>query len=71
MVHFVLVPALLLGGPVFATLKALEGATLRKLEGDCPRCRAPGLFVVGGRFRPQRNVTCDRCGNLLALTARQ
>jgi hypothetical protein len=68
--HFVLVPGLLLTGPVLATLKMLETSTLEALAGDCPRCKKPGVFHVGGRFKEKRNVVCDGCGNLLELAVK-
>lgn len=66
-VHFFLVPALLAAGPLFFALRISETSTLQALSGDCPRCKKPGQFVGGGRFKLPRNVTCDGCGNLLEL----
>lgn len=65
--HFVLVPTLLIAGPVIFALRITESSTLQSLAGDCPRCKKPGQFVTGGRFKLPRNVTCDGCGNLLEL----
>jgi hypothetical protein len=65
--HWVLVPGLLLAGPVLFVVRFTETATLQALEADCPRCQKAGVFSPGGRFKLPRNVTCDGCGNLLEL----
>ena len=65
--HFVLVPGLLITGPTLAVIKLTERSTLEGLAGDCPRCKKAGVFHAGGRFKERRNVVCDGCGNLLEL----
>ena len=66
--HWILVPSLLLSGPILFVLRFTERTTLMELKGDCPKCKAPGKFLAGGRFKSPKSVNCDGCGNLLELT---
>lgn len=65
--HFVLVPALLVTGVVLAIVRLREGATLAALEGACPRCKAPRRRENLGRFHDGRAVHCDGCGEQIQL----
>lgn len=67
--HFVLVPGLLLGGVVLAAQRLREDQTLARVEGRCPRCGATLDATPGGRFRLPRSVQCVHCKNTLTLTA--
>lgn len=66
-VHLVASALLFIAGPVVAISRFLEAATLRRVEGQCPRCQAPGKFLAGGKFKSPKNVPCDGCGNLLEM----
>ena len=63
LLHFILVPSLLIAGVVLGVSRLREDVTLATIEGACPRCRTPRTFVVGGRFTEGRAVHCDGCGN--------
>jgi hypothetical protein len=67
--HFVLVPGFLIGGVVLAAVRLREDRTLARVEGTCPRCRAPLDAAPGGRFRLPRLVQCRQCKNTLTLAA--
>jgi hypothetical protein len=65
--HFVLVPGLLLAGPVLAALRLREGRRLVEIRGACPRCGVRQQFRPGGRLRPRRTIDCPRCHSDLTL----
>lgn len=67
--HFVLVPLLLVAGPLLAARRLGEVRTLLRLEGRCPRCGLAQTFETGGRFPPRRPVTCARCRSELTVEA--
>ena len=69
-VHFVLVPTLVLAGVVLAVLRLREDRSLLELTGTCPRCKGPGRFGHAGRFREGREVHCDGCGSQVAVRTR-
>jgi hypothetical protein len=67
--HFVLVPGLLVGGVVLAAMRLREDRALARVRGICPRCGAPLDLTPGGRFRLPRTVQCLHCRNELTLSA--
>jgi hypothetical protein len=67
--HFVLVPGLVVGGVVLAAMRLREDRTLARVQGVCPRCAAPLDLTPGGRFRLPRTVQCVHCRNELTLSA--
>jgi hypothetical protein len=67
--HFVLVPGLVVGGVVLAAQRLREDRTLARVEGRCPRCGASVDATPGGRFRLPRSVQCIHCRNTLTLMA--
>src|SRR5262249_51289099 len=66
--HFVLVPGLVIGGVVLAVKWLREDRTLMRIEGRCPRCGASVDATPGGRFRLPRSVQCIHCKNTLTMT---
>lgn len=65
--HFVLVPALLIAGPVAAYARYREERTLLGYEGVCPAC---GAALEERRALPSREevaLRCDACGRGLVL----
>ncbi|MBI1947315.1 MAG: hypothetical protein HYS27_16595 [Deltaproteobacteria bacterium] len=70
LLHFVLVPALFVLGPVVAALRLFERVSLVAVRGACPRCAVERVFHASGRFRDGRTLHCDGCGNDLALRSR-
>lgn len=67
LLHFVLVPTLLLLGPVLAFARVREAVSLRAVRGACPRCQVERTFPGSGRFRDGCGLHCDGCGNDIAL----
>jgi hypothetical protein len=65
--HFVLVPSLILGGPLVAIFRGSEAARLKSLKGACPRCKVDRVFELGLRHLKKRTFTCDGCGNLIDI----
>lgn len=70
--HFVLVPSLLLLGPIMGVLRVREAESLQAVRGRCPRCLLDRTFAASGRFKDGQGVHCDGCGNeiLLRIQAR-
>ncbi|MBI5170884.1 MAG: hypothetical protein HZA61_15450 [Candidatus Eisenbacteria bacterium] len=67
--HFVLVPSLLVAGPVVALSRLREHRTVRGASGTCPACGAAQAFAVSGALRDVTPVRCDACGRAISLRA--
>lgn len=67
LLHFVLVPAFLIAGPVFAVQRLGERATLLGARGDCPGCGAPQEFTLALAPAPQVPLRCEACGRRIQL----
>jgi hypothetical protein len=67
--HFVLVPGLIIGGVVLGAMRLREDRTLARLRGTCPRCGMALNLTPGSRFRLPRSAQCLHCKNQLTLTA--
>ena len=67
LLHFVLVPARLVGGPLYALSLRHEHATLLRATGPCPACGQPVEFAQPRRAVPAVAIRCDGCGRLLVL----
>ncbi|MBK7367752.1 MAG: hypothetical protein KAY61_03465 [Candidatus Eisenbacteria bacterium] len=67
--HFVLVPSLLVAGPVVALSRLRERCTVRGASGTCPACGAAQSFAVSGALRESTPVRCDACGRAISLRA--
>ena len=65
--HFVLVPLLLLGGPVLAFHKLHEAMTLLAASGACPACAAPQAQLLDSAARERLVLRCEACGRALEL----
>ncbi len=70
LLHFVLVPSLLIAGVVLGVTRLREDVTLATIDGACPRCKTQRTFVIGGRFSEGRSVHCDGCGNAFSVHVR-
>ena len=68
LVHFVLVPAALIGAVVFAAARLRQGEIFRSAEGGCPLCGERQSFSVMGRYRVPRTLHCAACHRELQLT---
>lgn len=67
LLHFVLVPSLLLAGPIVAFLRLREDVSLAAVRGPCPRCQLVRTFEGSGRFRDGCHLHCDGCGRSITL----
>jgi hypothetical protein len=67
LLHFVLVPLLLLGGPVLAYQKSREAVTLLTATGACPACQAPQDHRLNAAARERLVLRCESCGRALEL----
>jgi len=67
LLHFVLVPGLLVLGPVLAWSRLHEAHSLLRAEGPCPACAVPQRFKLGQRWRERTLVRCEACGRSLEL----
>jgi len=65
--HFVLVPLLLVGGPAFALRRLRESATLVCAAGACPACHAAQRFALGDAWRERTSLRCEACGRAIVL----
>jgi hypothetical protein len=65
--HFVLVPAFLVAGPVLAVWRLREGRRLAGIRGACPRCGVSQEFRPGGACRARRVIDCPLCHTDLTL----
>lgn len=65
--HFILVPALLLAGPFVARARWMEHATARRLTGVCPGCTKPIEYPLRQSARPEIPFRCPECGRPLTL----
>lgn len=65
--HFVLVPALLVGGPLYALSLRNEHTTLLRARGTCPACGAAVAHAQKGRAAASMALRCDACGRALEL----
>lgn len=68
LLHFVLVPSLLLLGPAMFFWKLGEHVTLLGADGPCPACGEPIAHRVKLRAAPRTEIRCDHCGRSVALT---
>jgi hypothetical protein len=65
--HFILVPGLLLGGPLYALSMRNEHTTLLKATGRCPACAKEIMHTVKRRAVASTRLRCDACGRAVEL----
>jgi len=65
--HFVLVPLLLVLGPALSWSRLHEAHTLIDAQGRCPGCGEPLALKLGTRWRERTLLRCERCGRGLEL----
>lgn len=65
--HFVLVPTLVLAGPVAALVRYRERRSLRGFDGVCPACGAALRERRALPVREETAIRCDGCGRGLTL----
>jgi len=67
LLHFVLVPGLLVLGPVLAWSRLREECTLVRVDGACPACALPLHEKLGHPWRERTLTRCDGCSRQLML----
>lgn len=67
LLHFILVPGLLVLGPVLAWSRWHEGNTLLSATGPCPGCEVAQRFSLGQPWRERTMLRCESCGRRLEL----
>jgi len=67
LLHFILVPSLLLGGPVFALIRWAEPVTLVSARGTCPGCGQEIVLDVAQRASSPMGIRCDHCSRTVQL----
>jgi hypothetical protein len=65
--HFILVPALLIAGPFVARARWLEHASARRMSGTCPGCGHTIGVALRQSARPELPFRCPDCGRPLTL----
>jgi hypothetical protein len=65
--HFVLVPALLVGGPLYAMVMMRERVTVLGAEGDCPACGAAQHPLLKAGASDRMEFRCEGCRRALLL----
>lgn len=65
--HFILVPALLLGGPFVALQRLSERVTVLEVRGDCPGCGTPQRQVLNTPARTGIEFRCESCRRAIGV----
>jgi hypothetical protein len=65
--HFVLVPALLAGGPLYAMVMMRERVTVLGADGDCPACGAAQHPKLKAGASASMDFRCEGCRRALLL----
>lgn len=68
--HWVLVPALLIAGPIFAIQRHGELTTVLSANGACPACGVDLSFRLAQASRARMMLRCDHCGRAISLEVR-
>ncbi|MFN8588864.1 MAG: hypothetical protein U1E86_28130 [Burkholderiaceae bacterium] len=67
--HFVLVPSLLVAGPIAALARLGEHCSVLAASGTCPACGTAQHFAVSGALRERTPLRCESCGRAVELRA--
>lgn len=65
--HFILVPSLLIATPFVFAGRLHESVTVLGGRGGCPACGHEQELAVRGALRPRTSLRCDGCGRELVL----
>jgi hypothetical protein len=65
--HFILVPALLVGGPLYAMVMMREKVTVLGADGDCPACGATQHPQLKTGASATMAFRCESCRRALEL----
>ncbi len=67
LLHFILVPALVLAGPLVARSRWLERASVLRARGSCPGCGAALDVPLRQPAQEEMSFRCSACGRPLVL----
>lgn len=67
LVHFVLVPLLLIGGPMLALQRSRERFQLRHVRGTCPGCGKPLDEALQSAVSAALTLRCEHCRRAVTL----
>lgn len=65
--HFVLVPGLVIAGPLLGMARLAERATLERVTGACPACDHAVALALKSRLADSVPFRCEACGRPLEL----
>ena len=65
--HFVLVPLLVVGGPLLALHRLGERVTVLDVAGTCPGCGAAQRQPLRAGAQPRLEFRCDACGRAIGV----
>lgn len=65
--HFVLVPTLLVAGPLVARRRLSERQSILEARGTCPACGGPIAESLRAAPAPTHRLRCDHCGRAIEL----
>jgi hypothetical protein len=65
--HFVLVPLLLVGGPLLAFQRLGERASILEVRGTCPGCGSPQRQPLNAGAQPRLEFRCDACRRAIGV----
>jgi hypothetical protein len=65
--HFVLVPSLIVAGPLYAMVMMRERVTVLGADGDCPACGAPQHPKLKAGAGDRMEFRCESCRRALSL----
>lgn len=66
--HFFLVPLLVLGGPLLAFQRLGERVSVVDVKGTCPGCGAAQQQPLNRAAQPRLEFRCDACGRAIGVT---
>jgi hypothetical protein len=67
LLHFVLVPALVLGGPILALHRLGERVSVLEVQGPCPGCGAAQRQPLNAGAQPRLEFRCEACGRAIGV----
>ena len=65
--HFVLVPLLILGGPLLALQRLGERVSVLEVQGQCPGCGAAQRQPLNAGAQPRLEFRCGACGRAIGV----
>ena len=67
LLHFVLVPSLVVAGPLVALSQLKQRVTILDVTGPCPACGGPIQETLNSDSRVPLNLRCENCRRALSV----